>query len=117
MKLFMIAACLAALAGGAARAETCMKSGEEASGLRKACYYRCTFGETAVNVDAAELCPLTHEAQASMTSRAPAQSGGACFKQGERETGAMTKECVYDCTGARKVMTIGSAQICPLTTR
>jgi len=94
-----------------------LQSGEESEGLGKTCYYQCSFGQKATNIGAAQLCPLTDEAEASMVSRPPRDTGGSCMKQGERETGGMTKECIYDCTGSRRVMTIGSAQLCPLTTR
>jgi hypothetical protein len=118
MRTVVVAAfVLAALGAGGARAETCFAKGEEAKGLGKVCYYRCTFGETAVNVSSAAQCPLTAQASPSAPSD-PARKagGGACFKEGERATG-MTKQCIYDCTGARKVVTVGSAQLCPLTAR
>ena len=117
MKALIGAALVALCAVGGARAEVCMKSGEETEGLGKTCYYTCSFGQKATNVGAAQLCPLTHDADTSMASRPPSQTGGSCVKQGERESGGMTKECIYDCTGTRRVMTIGSAQLCPLTTR
>jgi hypothetical protein len=118
MRAVAAAILLAAGAGGLARAETCMKSGEESGGLGTTCYYSCSFGQKAVNLGPAQICPMTTQADASrMMNHPPSQAGGSCFKQGERETGGMTKECIYDCTGTRKVMTIASSQICPVTTR
>lgn len=114
MRFVVAAAMVLGLTAGAAQAETCMKSGEERSALGKTCYFRCTFGETTTNVGAAALCPLTTQASAAGLSRPPRETGGACMKQGERTDG-MTKQCIYDCTGTRKVVTIGSAQLCPLT--
>lgn len=116
---FAIAALAAAVAfaAGGAQAETCMKSGEERGGLGTVCYYRCTFGETTRNVGAAQLCPPTAEASAAGISRSvPRSGGGACIKQGERTDG-MTRQCIYDCAGTRKVETVGSAQLCPISIR
>lgn len=122
MKTTLSAIAIVLLFAGAARAETCMKSGEEAGGMGKTCYYQCTFGQTATNIGAAQLCPLTHEAGLPNASRRSDSDGrahvggggGACFKQGERTTG-MTKQCFYDCTGTSKTVTIGSTELCPLT--
>ena len=39
-----------------------------------------------------------------------------CFKQGEYTQG-MNKVCQYSCTGSGHAITIGAAQLCPLTVR
>ncbi|MBI1198514.1 MAG: hypothetical protein GC203_11685 [Phenylobacterium sp.] len=118
MRPGVIVAIAALAAFGSAKAEVCMKSGEETSGFGKVCSYHCTFGETSQNVSAAQMCPLT--VQASPTAPAPARRSGsagvACFKVGEQMT-QMTKQCVYDCGGARRVETVGAAQLCPITVR
>ena len=116
MKLAAAVALAATLVAGAAQAETCMKSGEEKGALGTVCYYRCSFGDTTVNVGPAALCPLTTQSSVAALNRPPRETGGACLKQGER-SGGMTKECIYDCAGTRKVVTIGAAQLCPLTAR
>jgi hypothetical protein len=42
------------------------------------------------------------------------QSGVTCFKTGEQISG-MNKICFYDCLGSTAAITIGAAQLCPLT--
>lgn len=37
-----------------------------------------------------------------------------CFGNGE-QSGGMTKVCFYNCNGSPAAITIGSAQLCPLT--
>jgi hypothetical protein len=112
MKVAVVVAMgLALFTGAAAHAEACFKSGEETGGTGKVCHYRCTFGETTRNVGSAQLCPIN--AEASPSNPGPRQLSGICFKTGELSSG-MTKACVYDCTGTRKVMTINAAQLCPL---
>lgn len=115
-----VAIVAALLVSGSAHAESCMKSGEETRGMGKTCYYRCTFGETTENVGAAQMCPMTSQASpsggGSRNSGSGFGSGLTCHKTGERETG-MTKQCIYDCAGSTKVETIGSARLCPLTTK
>ncbi len=37
-----------------------------------------------------------------------------CFLKGERVSG-MNKICYYDCLGSEAAITIGAAQLCPLT--
>jgi hypothetical protein len=37
-----------------------------------------------------------------------------CFKTAE-ETSGMNKLCYYDCAGSRAAITVGSAQLCPLS--
>jgi len=114
---FAVAAFAAAIVfvGGAATAETCMKSGEQTSGAGAVCYYRCSFGETTQNVSAGRICPMTAQASVSGLNDPP-RSGGACIKQGERTTG-MSKQCMYDCGGTQKVQTVGAAQLCPISIR
>lgn len=123
MRTWFGAAALAiCLSGAAAQAETCFKSGEETSGVGKVCTYRCSAGTEALNVGAASLCPGSVQAGGSGAGRGArldeSRMGGglgpaACVKQGERMSG-MTRECVYSCSGTRRVMTVGSAQLCPL---
>lgn len=40
-------------------AATCLKTGEETSGMNKICYYNCTGSSAAITIGAAQLCPLT----------------------------------------------------------
>ena len=42
-------------------AATCFKSGEQASGTNKICFYNCMGSQVAVNVGLVDLCPLTIE--------------------------------------------------------
>lgn len=37
-----------------------------------------------------------------------------CFKSGERRSG-MNKICYYNCAGSEAAITVGSAQLCPLS--
>ena len=37
-----------------------------------------------------------------------------CFSKGEQQSG-MNKICFYDCMGSAAAITIGAAQLCPLT--
>lgn len=37
-----------------------------------------------------------------------------CFKSGEQTSG-MNKICYYDCMGSTKAITVGVAQLCPLS--
>ena len=37
-----------------------------------------------------------------------------CFLKGERVSG-LNKICYYDCVGSEAAITIGAAQLCPLT--
>lgn len=48
-------------AGEIKLALTCFKTGEQRSGMNKMCFYNCLGSTTAINVGAAELCPLTIE--------------------------------------------------------
>lgn len=94
-----------------------MKSGEESGGLGKVCYYRCSFGETTVNVGPAQLCPITTQASASRpTGQDRGHLGVACMQRGERISG-MSKQCSYDCAGSPRVVTVGAAQLCPINPR
>jgi hypothetical protein len=116
------AVAVASLLATAAQAETCFKAGEESSGIGKVCYYRCNAGTEAVNVGAASMCPMSVQSGSSGSGRGArlddSRMGGSlgsssCFKQGERTTG-MSKECIYTCSGTRRVTTVSSAQLCPL---
>jgi hypothetical protein len=37
----------------------CMKTGEQASGMNKICYYNCLGSAAAITISSVELCPLT----------------------------------------------------------
>lgn len=39
-----------------------------------------------------------------------------CFKSGEQQSG-MNKICYYDCLGSTFAITIGAAQLCPLSVK
>ena len=39
-----------------------------------------------------------------------------CFKQGEYTQG-LNKVCQYSCTGSAHAITVGAAQLCPLTVK
>jgi hypothetical protein len=40
---------------------TCIKTGEETSGVNKICYYNCAGSGASITVKASELCPLSIE--------------------------------------------------------
>jgi len=50
------------------------------------------------------------------TSSGSYRGGQTCFKQGEYTQG-MNKVCQYSCTGSGHAITIGAAQLCPLTVK
>lgn len=111
--------------GGYASAATCFKSGERTSGMNKVCYYDCTGSEATKNVSMAELCPMTMQSSNTFgrqedrpNSGARIGGGGsmACFKTDEEVSG-MNKLCEYDCGGSRKVLTISSTALCPISAR
>ena len=39
-----------------------------------------------------------------------------CFKQGEYTQG-LNKVCQYSCTGSAHAITVGAAQLCPITVK
>lgn len=47
---------------------------------------------------------------------APKQLAATCFKTGERTSG-MNKICYYDCLGSQAAITVGAAELCPLSIR
>ena len=57
MRLFLTTLIL--LFSTSAYAGSCMKSGEQKSGMNKICYYRCLSGTKAITVGALEFCPLS----------------------------------------------------------
>ena len=40
-------------------AMTCLKSGEQISGMNKICYYNCPTGSAAITIKSYQLCPLS----------------------------------------------------------
>lgn len=40
-------------------ASLCFLKGEQTSGMKKICYYRCLTGTVAITIDRIKLCPLT----------------------------------------------------------
>ena len=40
-------------------ASTCLKTGEETSGMNKICYYNCLGSAAAITISSVSLCPLT----------------------------------------------------------
>jgi hypothetical protein len=98
---------------GTARAETCMKSDEQPTGNGTRCEYQCSFGLVVSQVGIGRLCPLTHEHALGKAPPAARAEGGVCVNIGEEATG-MTKQCLYDCGGRKRVMTVDATRLCPI---
>jgi hypothetical protein len=109
----LIALVLAVGLCGAARAETCIKSDEHATGNGTRCEYNCSFGLVVSQVGVGQLCPLTHEHSLGKPPPAAKAESGVCVNTGEEVTG-MTKQCLYDCGGSHRVMTVDASRLCPI---
>lgn len=100
-----------------AQAATGFLKGETSEGLTKVCYYD-VLGEThTLNLRSTRVCPVSYQFAVSprLPARQPYASGGKTgFLKGEVQQG-LSKLCYYDVLGETQVITIGGAQVCPVS--
>jgi hypothetical protein len=109
----------------AAQTVTAFKSGEQATGMTKQCFYNALGNTHVLTVSSVALCPLNIQvplnpsASAVAPNRPAAPSSPATtmgFFTRDQTTG-MTKQCFYDALGNTHIWTVSSVTICPLTLR
>ena len=95
-----------------------ISSDSYSSGLTKVCNYNCVGSAYSITVGAAEMCPLNPPCSSSASkSKVNIDSGTTtCFSNGEFTKG-MNKVCKYNCVGSPHVITIGAAEMCPITVK
>jgi len=111
-RLLLVAA-LSALPIAQSRSATGLFKSEQTSGLNKICRYEVLGSPYAINVGAAEICPLTID----VPNPAPSPPNGS----GRGQTGFLTREqtsglnkiCYYNVLGSTKTLTVSSVSLCP----
>src|SRR5262245_53167772 len=111
-RLLLVAA-LAALPIAEPHAATGIFKNERTSGQSKTCVYEVLGSPYTINVEAAQICPLTIE----VPNPAPVPPVGTRQSQTgllirESVNGA-SKTCYYAVLGVTKTMTVSSASLCP----
>lgn len=97
---------------------TAFKTGEEATGMTRQCYY--AFGTTKYTktIQAVQLCPLSIAVSLSNPSKVDTaharRSAITAYKTGEETTG-MTKQCFYAFGATKYTHTVQAVQLCPLS--
>lgn len=100
---------------------TALKTGEQATGMTKQCYYSAAGQSYTRTISSVEICPLSIDVPSTPpVPNEPAYSGSnssgsvTAFKTGEQTTG-MTKQCYYSALGQKYTLTLSAVALCPLS--
>jgi hypothetical protein len=94
-------------------------SGSSNSPFTKVCNYTCVGSAYSITVGSTDICPLSPpcDPSAGAASKSNTSSGSTtCYKKNEYTKG-MNKVCGYNCLGQPHVITIGAANICPISVK
>jgi hypothetical protein len=109
----LLVAALAAFPLAESHSATGLFKSERTSGESKTCVYEVLGSPYTINVEAAQICPLTIE----VPNPAPAPPAGSRQSQTgllirERVSG-VSKICYYAVLGSEKTVTVSSVSLCP----